>query len=262
MKMSAITIVAATAVLVLMGSSASAGLIHQWTFDDSANRLADTGSSPSGLAIVSGSAGYIYGRDPNPARAMLLFGYSKAATTVTSFGSSFTMETWLYLDAAGSNGWLRPMNGWTQSPCSLHMGNNMIGTTVGANPSYSATATAGGAWSAPMYTWIFIAVVADAANGVAKTYAKSTNDAALTLVAQGAYNGSSTAANAFALGDSTKYAGSTRFEWVVVHDQVRTVDQIIGDMSGNFVIPEPATMSLLVLGGLAGLIRRHRNCGR
>jgi len=260
--------------LAVCAGNAQAALIHYWGFEDasagSTATLADTVNSyaskaPGAVATPLNTNAYAQqvdaatGHSGKSIKFPSYGGYNAAAAT--SFGSTFTMEGWFRVDGYGCNGNNRLLWGWG-GVVGIHLNSStLLATVVGGVTQVS------GVWPAPgnpgTGQWVYLAVVANAPAATVTTYISRPGDAgALVQVSQSTtYNGSSTWAGGFWLGDLSKYTGANSMDDIAVWDAALTPTELTSHMTNldaALNAPEPATMGVLALGGLAVLLRRRR----
>jgi len=248
--------------------AASGALMHYWDFEDADGTLGDVladtanlyiGNAGAGAKDLTASTAYTVAAGYGTPKAVSgnNYGYQGFPTAdLTDLGESFTYEVWVRRDGPGYRGWDR----MTQQggPCYIQSGNNTFSVS---DPGGSASAVVG---YVDVYggTWYHMAVVADNTAGTIDAYLTPVGGAAPVLVATGAYAYTGTPAGvAFGVSDTYKYNADAAYDdaaiWNTALDTATLTDHYLNGL-GLVLIPEPATMGLLALGGLGLLLRRKR----
>ena len=247
--------------------AASGALMHYWDFEDAvagtSDDLADTanlyvgngGYTAQPLTPIAGTTITATGRDGGVSVQSGMSGPCYEAAGLTQIDTpSFTMEGWMQWGNT-YRGWANPFGTWGQTVM-IHMGGSKFWVGVGPVTycDYGVTDPAVG-------DWIFLAVVADATAGTVTGYFNKDGDT-LTGYDQtvaDVYAGVSTG-NAFRVGMDYKTHDGL-YDWVVFYDQAlpeATINDHYLNGLGLVLIPEPATLGILALGGLGLLLRRKR----
>jgi len=259
--------------LAIGAGNASGGLINYWSFAQSnatGNTFADlVGSNP---ATNTTTNAYVVGAS----------GTANAATTVTgpngggatgitttlkqlgagTAGSPWTLE-FMYKNVSSPGyrwGYLLNRAG---GPVGMNMGYSTNANKIGANVG-ATTVLNGPAWTPTANTWYDFAMTYDGSTLNLYITPYSPTVTAPTLFAS--YTGSTLAAISatvglgFGTGDGSRYGVNGAFEWAAVYNTALTTADITSHIVADtgFTAPEPATMSVLVLGGIAVLVRRRR----
>jgi len=260
--------------LLLCAGGASGALIHYWDFEGAVNGtvapLADSANAymqgagaaavpmnaTATMSVTSGLGGV-----GNAVKVSNSLG-SFAATGLTSFTSSFTLEEWVRYDGTSGKNWnyFTPRNG---SPVTLADYKAPTGTFSAGTAGGSSGTTV---WNPTIGTWYFLAVVGDATAGTISLYVTPAGQGATTqLGASGTtYNGTTTAANAFGIGadpGANGYGVAATFDMVALWNTAlpkATLDSHYLSGLQLTPVPEPATMGVLAVGGLGVLLRRRR----
>ncbi|MHC4442339.1 MAG: LamG-like jellyroll fold domain-containing protein [Planctomycetota bacterium] len=263
MKLSCLVILI---LLVLHAGSVAAATIHYWRFEDSPGFLADS----AGLANLTASASAQQATLPATGRGssfrLLDFGNAKAAdlpqtdvlTASTSLAGNFTIELFAHADSVGSN------YGDTLAGFGLGRFNNQIGWLFQIRSNFVLTASEGntasiidsGIHGAPGKDY-YAAVAFDLAGDQATFYVQNLTDGGPLQVATvthslTTYNAIST----FSIGAAAN--GEMGFDGLI--DEVLLSDTVLSQeqLLVNHFIPEPGTLSLLALGGLAVMRRKKK----
>ena len=262
-------------VVVAIGSTASAALINYYSFnasslvDDAPSKVANGGATATNLTLLDpiGSYGvraipydWVVGPDSSVALHVQgsyhdYFG-SQALEWPTSdpdvdLGADATIEMWIH-SGLQENSWGGHTNAKFVNGDSLN-----VSITAASVPTITVTGGAGvsvPAW--PIGSWDHVALVV---SGGAWTYYYN---GVSTATGSGSLNGMTT----LKLGTegSERYAeDSTNFvvDNIAMWNEALSQDIITVHAAGDYSymdVPEPASMSILILGGVALLFRRRR----
>ncbi len=254
---------------VALTGTANAALVAHWELNETSGTTAtSTVNSPAADGTLNGNAAFGGAASPAPgSTASLSLGGGNASHGMQAdkaamfVDGSFSVATWLYATSTPSvpgflgvvdatvggyhhNYQLRAINGDFNFKITDQNGNNA------------------GAWggTVPLNEWVHVALTFDHTSGVAKIYENGIETGTATMPA---FTGFSLAEQDTAgIGD---FSGGDNpnglMDDVAVWDETLSETQIanvIANGAAGYNVPEPATMSLLLLGGLGVLARRRR----
>ncbi|MCE5279092.1 MAG: LamG-like jellyroll fold domain-containing protein [Planctomycetaceae bacterium] len=262
MKHAAWTILAVAAVLAVAGAAQaglSDGLVHYYSFDtDSKDSVGSLDGTLNANGAISGANAKVGGG--------ALMSTSGGATcdlgAPVNFGSgSFSVSYWVTSPQNSGNGELGPMSAdWSETHWDIKdCGNlNWYAILVSPNMPYSTFTSKIGQGLAPTNTWMMLTLVVDRAAATATFYKNATGPSTMNISAAGTDSFDSTRNMGAIIGQT----GGGIDEWAFWDRALSSaeVSQLYNDgdgMSISLSIPEPASVSLLLLGG-AWVIARVR----
>jgi len=280
---------AGTAQAAPMPWVANANTMHLWHFDvTTGNYVADQGNSPTSIYLYDpgttgmGATGYTgFGSATNTAVGQGLIAVnSGSGTTETAYtntqllGSAsgdFTLEVLIKFNTMatqqysgngqamilghdGQNGSRNFDLKWSNGSIMFAANPDVAGDQISFDPRNASVVGASNVWTAT--DWFHLAVTWTASTKTAQMYwTKMTpTDTAANLVATKVLTDPTmTSTNTFTVGAAARAWDQRYIDGAI--DEVR-ISNVALTPTQMFNIPEPATMSLLVLGGLAMLKRR------
>ena len=265
-------ILATVATFVLMNSSANAGLVGHWKFDEGSGTTA-ADSSTSGFdadqTIVAGS--WIAGKSGGAYNAPRFSLDATESNSMNLVGGSVTVSAWVTARTGSSFQGIVGFEG-TQSAGDIYgfkMDNNdrVNWTTIGTSPQISTDTLANYA-SATNDGWVHLVGVYDGNTGTSTLYVNGSSDGS---VAKAGGIPDKTPPSTFNIG---RYYNTGSFAFTGSIDDVQVYDEALsaGDVTFLFnnpgsalgsaanTAPEPSTL-VLVGFGVVGLVggRRRRN---
>ncbi|MCE5278045.1 MAG: LamG-like jellyroll fold domain-containing protein [Planctomycetaceae bacterium] len=265
-----------TVVCLLSAAAAPAAVTNYWSISptsaDTTNGLIDVVGGKNAVAVGGGPssnpANFNPGATGDPNEAARIWGGTIQGgayqTPIMSLGTSFTYEAVFQFTNWATNGWgyfagrsdgpielgfRNPGNGsgyWTfRDPVNGNVNFGNISTPLAANAWYHLAVTYDGATANLYLTRI--------QENLTAVSLLSTGTTAVSRNPTGTGRGLD-----IGCAQNATFNMGGWVDWAALHNRALTPDELLLNLQNNEPIPEPATMALLLLGGIGALLKRKR----